>query len=163
MGNQLFRLISAQLFYQHIFDHEVKQMAFGRAGMPDWQDNVIGTLLIKAFLANDRVSPQLITAYDVRAKALVTAPQIDWLVSDKLKISVGGNFKWRDGDDRWKFDDCRSCNPFPPFTAPFGDGNPMTPGSRGLGGLEPLGRFRAGPIGTAWKENEVFVTMRYQF
>ncbi|MBB1163210.1 DUF1302 family protein [Piscinibacter sp. SJAQ100] len=156
-------LISAQLFYQHIFDHEVKQMAFGRAGMPDWQDNVIGTLLIKAFLANDRVSPQLITAYDVRAKALVTAPQVDWLISDKLKISVGGNFKWRDGDDRWKFDDCRSCNPFPPFTAPIGDANPMTPGSRGLGGLEPLGRFRAGPIGTAWKENEVFVTMRYQF
>ena len=29
--------------------------------------------------------------------------------------------------------------------------------------LEPLGRFRAGPIGTAWKENEVYFTARYQF
>jgi hypothetical protein len=29
--------------------------------------------------------------------------------------------------------------------------------------MEPLGRFRAGPIGTAWKENELFVTMRYKF
>lgn len=156
-------LISAQLFYQHIFDHDLERGPLGRVGMPDWENNVIGTLLIKAFLAGDRVSPQLITAYDVQARALVTSPQIDWLVTDKLKLSFGGNFKTRDNDNRWKVDDCRSCNPWPPFTAPFGDGNAMTPGSRGLGGIEPLGRFRAGPIGTAWKENEIFFTARYQF
>ena len=33
----------------------------------------------------------------------------------------------------------------------------------GLTGYEPLGRFRAGPIGMANKEDEVFVTVRYKF
>jgi hypothetical protein len=156
-------LFSAQLFYQHIFGHELQQGQFGPVGMPDWKDNVIGTLLIKAFLAGDRVSPQLLTAYDVRSRALVTSPQIDWLVTNKLKLSFGGNFKLRNGDDRWKFDDCRGCNPWGPFTAPVGDTDPMTAYSRGIGGLEPLGRFRAGPIGAAWKENEIYFTARYQF
>ncbi|QAZ39067.1 DUF1302 domain-containing protein [Methylibium sp. Pch-M] len=156
-------LFSAQLFYQHIFDHEFERGQFGPVGMPDWENNVIATLLMKAFLVNDRVSPQLITAYDVQARALVTSPQVDWIVTDKFKISFGGNFKLRNGEDRWKFDDCRSCNPFPPFTAPFGDTDPLSAYSRGLGGLEPLGRFRAGPIGSAWKENEIFLTARYQF
>ncbi|EWS52852.1 hypothetical protein X551_04359 [Methylibium sp. T29] len=156
-------LFSAQLFYQHIFDHEFERGQFGPVGMPDWENNVIATLLMKAFLVNDRVSPQLITAYDVQARALVTSPQVDWIVTDKFKISFGGNFKLRNGEDRWKFDDCRSCNPWAPFTAPFGDTDPMTTYSRGLGGLEPLGRFRAGPIGSAWKENEIFLTARYQF
>ncbi|WP_158304628.1 hypothetical protein [Methylibium petroleiphilum] len=41
--------------------------------------------------------------------------------------------------------------------------NTLSAYSRGLGGLEPLGRFRAGPIGSAWKENEIFLTARYQF
>ena len=153
-------LFSAQLFYQHIFKHEEEQRAGGKAGMPDWKDNVVATLLIKAFLSGDRISPQLITAYDVRAKALVTSPQIDWVFSDKLKFTFGGNFKWRDNEERWKFDDCRSCNPYAPYTAYSPD---MNPGSAGLGGVEPLGRFRAGPIGAAWKENEVYFTARYQF
>jgi hypothetical protein len=39
----------------------------------------------------------------------------------------------------------------------------FNPGSIGVGGIEPLGRFRAGPIGTAWKENEVHLTLRYKF
>lgn len=153
-------LFSAQLFYQHIFDHEFERGPLGPVGMPDWENNVIATLLMKAFLVNDRVSPQLITAYDVQARALVTSPQVDWIVTDKFKLSFGGNFKLRNGDDRWKFDDCRSCNPFPPFTA---YDQHTGPGSLGLGGLEPLGRFRAGPIGAAWKENEIFLTARYQF
>ncbi|MES3015371.1 MAG: DUF1302 family protein [Pseudomonadota bacterium] len=156
-------LISAQLFYQHIFGHEVERASIGTVGMPDWKNNVIGTLLIKAFLASDRISPQLITAYDVKARALVTSPQIDWVVTDKLKLSFGGNFKLRSNDDRWRFDDARGTNPFPPFTAPFGDADPFTAFSRGITGIEPLGRFRAGPIGTAWKENEIYFTARYQF
>jgi hypothetical protein len=156
-------LISAQLFYQHIFDHEFERGSIGPVGMPDWENNVIATLLIKAFLAGDRISPQLITAYDVQAKALVTSPQIDWIVTDKLKLSFGANLKTRSSDDRWRFDDARGTNPFPPFTAPFGDTDPFTAFSRGIQGIEPLGRFRAGPIGTAWKENEVYFTARYQF
>lgn len=156
-------LISGQLFYQHIFDHEVQKGQFGKVGMPDWQDNAIATLLIKAFLVNDRVSPQLITAYDFRAQALVAAPSIEWIYNDHLKLTLGANLKALDGTEDFEFDDCRSCNPFPPFTAPFGDGDPMTAGSRGLSGIEPLGRFRAGPIGAAWKEDELFATIRYAF
>lgn len=171
-------LISAQIFYQRIFDHERQQASFGKAGIPDFENNVTGTLLIKAFLVNDRVSPQLITAYDVGARALVTAPSVDWIVNDHVKLTVGANLKFTGSVDRYQFDDCRSCNPFPPFTAPFGELNPGTDGeggalpplpsafqaySRGLSGIEPLGRFRAGPIGTARKEDEVFATLRYAF
>jgi hypothetical protein len=32
-----------------------------------------------------------------------------------------------------------------------------------LSGLEPLGRFRAGPIGTAVREDEIYFNMRYKF
>ena len=154
-------LFSAQLFYQHIFNHEERQGLYGPVGMPDWKDNVIATLLVKAFLANDRVSPQVITAYDVKARALVVSPTIDWLFSDTLKLTFGGNFKTRDNDTRWKYDECRSCNPYAPYTTYVGQD--FNPGSAGVGGIETLGRFRAGPIGTAWKENEVFVTLRYKF
>ena len=154
-------LFSAQLFYQHIFNHELSQGAFGPVGMPDWKDNVIGTLLIKAFLAGDRVSPQLITAYDFKAKALVMSPSVEWIVSDDMKLTFGGNFKTRSSDSGWGFDDCRSCNPYAPYTTYAGQ--TLSPGSAGVGGLEPLGRFRAGPIGAAWKENELFFTMRRKF
>jgi hypothetical protein len=155
-------LFSAQVFFQHIFDHELASGPAGPIGMPDWKDNAIATLLMKAFLVNDRVSPQIITAYDVKARALVVAPSVDWLISDDLKLTLGGNFKARDGDARWAFDDCRSCNPYAPYTMYDGHTS-FNPGSIGVGGIEPLGRFRAGPIGTAWKENEVHLTLRYKF
>jgi hypothetical protein len=35
--------------------------------------------------------------------------------------------------------------------------------SRGLGGFEPLGRFRSGPIGMAQQEDEAQITIRYRF
>jgi hypothetical protein len=155
-------LFSGQLFYQHIFDHQLEDGQFGPVGMPDWEDNVIATLLVKAFLMNDRLSPQLILARDFRAKAMAAAPSVEWLYSDNLKLTVGGNFKLGSTADD-KFDDCRACNPWGPFTAPVGDIDPTTAYSRGLGGFEPLGRFRAGPIGAAFKEDEVFVTLRYKF
>ena len=156
-------LFSGQLFWQHIFDHEVFNGPLGRTGMVDWKDNVTGTLLIKAFLAGDRVSPQLLMARDFRAQAYVVSPSVEWSASDQLKFSFGANVKG--GGDRANYaaDDCRTCNPWPPFTAPFGDPQAMEAGSRGLSGFEPLGRFRAGPIGTAVKENELFATMRYKF
>ena len=156
-------LFSGQLFYQHIFDHEYEAGQYGPVGMPDWKDNVIGTLLIKAFLMNDRVSPQIILARDFRAHSWVASPQVEWLFSDNLKLTVGANVKGREDDSHWNFDDCRACNPFAPFTAPVGDTDPFTAFSRGFGGIEPLGRFRAGPIGAAWKENQAYVTLRYKF
>ena len=130
-----------------------------------FKNNFIGTLLIKSFLVNDRVSPQVILANDFGARAVVVAPSVDWIINDQLKLTVGGNIKSLWGNiDRYKFDDCRSCNPFPPFTSgPNYPNDPFQPGSNGLGGIEPLGRFRAGPIGAAYKEDEGFVTLRYSF
>lgn len=156
-------LISAQLFYQHIFNHEWKQEQYGPVGMPDWENNFIGTLLIKGFLRSGTVSPQLILAHDFRARATAIAPQVEWNFTNDLKITVGANYKLADGRSNWNFDDCRACNPFAPFTAPNGDANAMTSYSRGFGGMEPLGRFRAGPVGAAFKENDLFVRVSYKF
>lgn len=157
-------LISGQLFYQHIFDHEEEKAALGRAGIPDWEHGVIGTLLMKAFLLNDRLSPQITQAYDFRAKAYVVAPSLEWTLDDHLRITVGANVKTTGDREPWKFDDCRACNPFPPYSSgPNYPGDPFQTFSRGLGGFEPLGRFRAGPIGSAWREDEAFVTVRYSF
>lgn len=156
-------LISGQLFYQHIFDHEWKRGALGPVGMPDWEDNVIGTLLIKAFLKNGMISPQVIFARDFKARATVVAPQVEMNLSNDLKITIGANYKLTEGRSRWEFDDCRACNPFAPFTAPNGDPDPFTSYSRGLASMEPLGRFRAGPIGAAFKENDLFIKLNYKF
>ena len=156
-------LFSGQLFWQHIFDHELYNGPLGQIGMPDWKDNMTATLLIKAFLANDRVSPQIIFARDFRASALVASPSVEWSTTDNLKFSIGANLKSGGNNSNYATDDCRTCNPWAPFTAPYGSASPMTVGSSGLSGFEPLGRFRAGPIGTAIKENDIFVTMRYKF
>ena len=156
-------LISAQLFYQHIFNHEWKQGSLGPVGMPDWEDNFIATLLMKGFLRNGTVSPQIIFAHDFQARATAVAPQVEWNVTNDLKLTFGANVKFASGRTRWNFDDCRSCNPFAPFTAPNGDANPLTSFSRGLSGMEPLGRFRAGPIGAAFKEDDIFFRINYEF
>ena len=156
-------LFSGQLFWQHIFNHELFSGPLGKYGNADWKDNVTGTLLMKAFLAGDRISPQIIFARDFKAHSFVASPSIEWSILDTLKLTFGANLKGNGGSERFAFDDCRACNPWAPFTAPNGDPNPFTVGSRGLSGVEPLGRFRAGPIGTAIKENEIFFTMRYKF
>lgn len=158
-------LLSAQLFWQHIFNHELYRMPGGDVGMPDWKDNYIGTLLIKGFVMNDRVSPTVILARDFKARAWAVAPLVEWNVTNDLKVTFGANYKGRSDQSRWEFDDCRSCNPYAPYTM-YTNGattQSFTPGSFGLSGIEPLGRFRAGPIGAAWKENELYITMRYKF
>ncbi|MCE1183160.1 MAG: DUF1302 domain-containing protein [Rhodocyclales bacterium] len=152
-------LISAQLFYQHIFDHQLQDATYGKIGMVDWKDNFIGTLLIKGFLKNGTLSPQVIFAHDFQARATAVAPQVEWNFSNDLKLTFGANYKIADGRDRWKFDDCRTCAPFSQFAAP-GQGVGQ---NYGLGGMEPLGRFRAGPIGTAFKENDLFIRVNYKF
>lgn len=159
-------LFSAQIFGQHLLDHELQDGAgalagipgFGKVGMPDWKDSWIGTLLIKGWWMNNRLSPQIITAYDFRAKAATFAPSIEYLVNDGIRLVFGANFKVGTGARR--FDDCRTCNPFPPFTA-----TPLQaePGSVGLMGFEPLGRFRSGPLGMAQKEDEIQFSIRFSF
>lgn len=154
-------LLSAQLFYQHIFDHEYFKMPLGPVGMPDWEDNFIGTLLVKGFLKNGMLSPQLILAHDFQARATAIAPQLEWNLSNDLKLTIGANYKLAEGRTRWNFDDCRSCNPYSPYTQVAG--GQEVGQSWGLGGMEPLGRFRAGPIGAAFKENDLFVRVNYKF
>jgi len=159
-------LISFQTFGQHILDHEKKVAPLGTVGIPDWEVNHISTLLIKGWWMNDLLSPQIITAYDWRAHSGVIAPTVDWLIDDHWRFTFGLNIKF--GDGAKKFSDCRTCNPFTPFTAtPIhtdsdGDGLPDS-FDAGLGGFEPLGRFRAGPIGMANNESEVQISLRYRF
>lgn len=155
-------LISAQLFYQHIYDYQYQQTSFGHAGMADWEDNVTGTLLIKGFMMNDRLSPQVIFAHDFKAKATVMAPQVEWNATNDSKWTFGANLKLQNGIQNWVADDCRSCAPYAPFTNTYFAGQQQGQ-SAGLSGIEPLGRFRAGPIGTAWKENELYVSYRVKF
>lgn len=153
-------LISAQLFGQHILDHERASGPLGAVGIPDFENNWIATLLFQGNYMNDRLTPQVITAYDFGAQTVAVAPSVNWLISDNWQVTVGGNFKL--GSGARTFDDCRTCNPFPPFTAtPAHPGG--APGSLGLGGFEPLGRFRAGPIGMAEAEDELQFTLRYRF
>jgi len=153
-------LLSAQIFGQHLLDHELQKGPLGPIGMPDWKDNYIGTLLIKAWYMNDRLSPQLLTAYDTGAGTGVVSPSVDWLINDRWRLTAAFNLKF--GNGAHTFSDCRGCNPFPPYTStPLHDNG--QPGDIGLGGFEPLGRFRAGPIGMAREENEFQVTIRYRF
>jgi hypothetical protein len=152
-------LFSGQLFYQHIFDHqkELNATSGKYMGMPDWKDNVIATLLMKAFLMNDRLSPEIIFARDFRAGANVAAPAVEWKYSNDLQFKFGANLKFGPSQDQHQWDDTRSNSTA--AGAPFiGDVN-----NGSSGGVEPLGRFRAGPIGTAFGQNEIFATMRYKF
>ncbi len=154
-------LLSAQLFGQHLLDHELEQGPLGPIGMPDWKNNILATFLLKVWYMNDRLSPQLLSAYDTKAHAGVVSPSVDWLINDKWRLTVAFNVKF--GDSARKFSDCRTCNPFPPFTSTPLHPDPFQAGDVGLGGFEPLGRFRSGPIGMAQQENEFQLTIRYRF
>jgi hypothetical protein len=172
-------LFSFQLFGQHLLDHEeedtfrsgtlhpVSGSPYEEAGMPDWEENWISTLLIKGWWMNDQLSPQVISAYDFKAHAAVVAPSVEWLISDHWKVNLGANIKF--GKDyssgKFKYDDVRSANPYPPFTTDADYAPPWIAPSNsvGLAGWEPLGRFRAGPIGMAQKEDEVQLTIQYRF
>ena len=63
-------LASFQTFGQHILDHDREDGPLGPVGMPDWEDNYISTLLIKGWWFQDRLSPQIISAYDWSAAAV---------------------------------------------------------------------------------------------
>ncbi len=156
-------LISGQIFGEHLLDHELEQAALGPVGIPNWKDNYIATLLIKGWYKSDTISPQVIMAWDYEAGAGTIAPSVDWLINDNWRLIAGFNIKVGDGMGDQEFDDCRACNPFPPFTATPAHADPFQSGSVGLGGIEPLGRFRSGPLGSASEEDEFQVTLRYRF
>ena len=159
-------LLSAQIFGQHLMDWERQPATLGQIGMPDYETNYIGTFLIKGWWLSDRLSPQIITAYDFRAGAFVIEPSVDWLITDNWQLIFKANVK-SGGEDK-TFDDCRLCNPFGPFTTsipalPEHGAAGLMSGSAGLSGFEPLGRFQSGPIGMAAKEDELQLIIRYRF
>ena len=156
-------LISAQVFGEHMLDHELEQRPLGEAGIPNWEDNYTGTLLIKGWYKSDTISPQIIFAHDYKASATVIAPSVDWLISDSWRFTVTANVKVGDTAEDYEFDDCRGCNPFPPFTASPLHPDPNQSGSNGWSSVEPLGRFRSGPIAMASEEDEIQITLRYRF
>ncbi|WP_041932963.1 MULTISPECIES: DUF1302 family protein [Cycloclasticus] len=155
-------LLSFQTFGQHILQHNRVQRAFGEAGMPDRENNYISTLLLQGWWKQDRLSFKVIQAYDWGAEAYVVSPSMDWLIDDNWRFQLGANIKFDRGPAEWA--DCTKCNPFDPFTAstaPIHAGGAS--GEAGLGGIEPLGRFIDGPIGTARNEDEIQMTIRYRF
>lgn len=156
-------LLSAQVFGEHVLDHELQQAPLGQIGVPNWKDNYIATFLMKGWYKSDTISPQLLLAYDTKAKAGTVSPSVDWLVNDHWRVIFAANIKFGDGMGDQSFDDCRTCNPFPPFTATPLHPDPFVSGSVGLSGIEPLGRFRSGPIGSASEEDEIQLTIRYRF
>lgn len=153
-------IISGQIFGEHLLDHELEHRKYGDVGIPNWKNNWIATLLVWGFYDSDRIQPQVIAAHDFKANANALQPSLIWLLSDKLRLQVGANIKF--GESTQPFDDARSTNPYPPYTTYNGD-LAAQPGSLGLSGSEPLGRFRSGPLGMSAKEDEAFVTFSYQF
>lgn len=152
-------LLSAQLFGQHLLNHNLTKGPTGlNVGMVDWEDNWVGTFLIQGFYKNDTVQPRVITAYDVRAQSGTVAPQVDWLINNSFRMTFGANLKF--GHGARAFDDNRSALPYAGLAALAG--GPVG-GSTGLGGFEPLGRFRSGPIGMAQEEDEIQISLRYRF
>lgn len=129
-------LISAQVFGEHILDHE--------KDMPNEKDNWIGTFLFKGWYMNNRLSPQVIIAHDVGAKATVVAPSISWTPDNHWSFNLALNVK-TGGDEKF---------PWSVAQAAAGDFS---------GQYEPLARFLNGPIGVANQEDELQLTVRYSF
>jgi hypothetical protein len=154
-------LISGQVFGQHLLDHQLEQGPLGEIGIPDWKDNYTATLLVKGWWVNDRVSPQILMAHDIEARATVIEPSLNWIFNDRLSMTARWNTKF--GKGAHKFNDLRDGNQFPPFTATPAHSDPFVAQTIGLSGYEPTGRFRAGPIGMAKNEDEFSLSLRYAF
>ena len=166
-------LISAQLFGQHLLDHQLQRVnaqgipTVADVGMVDWENNYIATLLIQGNYMNDRLTPQAITAWDFEAGSGAFSPSLTYKPNNNWVLTAGFNIKF--GDGAQAFDDNRSANAFPPATCapPIAAAMPAAClssfSSLGVSGFEPIGRFRAGPFGTAINEDEFQLTVRYQF
>lgn len=176
-------LLSAQIFGQHLLDHESFNPLLGppgsgvfgpKIGFQDFSEEFIGTFLFQGNYMNDRLTPSIITAYSVRSGAGVVGPSLNWLPSDNWRLTIGANIKF--GTARHQVDDGRTSNSFPPFTVPLGTcgpppaPNPMAcfPGNESASagvrrGFNPLGAFRSGPIGQAQFEDELQLLVRYRF
>ena len=166
-------LLSLQVFGQHLLDHELQSVnaqgvpTFNKVGMVDWKDNYTATFLFQGNYRSDTITPQILTAYDFGANSGVVSPSIDWKINNSWRLTAAINLKF--GDGARVFDDNRGASPYPPFSCPpplVIGGSPLCGipfSSLGLAGFEPIGRFRAGPIGMAINEDEYQLTLRYRF
>lgn len=166
-------LLSLQVFGQHLMDHELQNVnaqgmpTLSKVGMVDWKNNYTATFLFQGGYRSDTITPQILTAYDFGANSGTISPSVDWKINNNWRLIAAINMKF--GDGARAFDDDRAANIFPPFTcAPplAAAGSPLcgaSYSSLGLSGFEPLGRFRAGPIGMAINEDEYQLTLRYRF
>ncbi|MGE5548553.1 MAG: DUF1302 family protein [Solirubrobacterales bacterium] len=141
-------LFSGQVFGQHIFNHELRDGTAGPIGMPDWEDNWVATLLIKGWYMGDTVSPQVVMARDIRARANVVEPSVEWIPTARWRFRLGANVKF--GEDRNSFDNDSGALPGVVSTGAFR-------------GAEPLGMFRTGVIGMAHDETEIFANATLRF
>ena len=129
------------------------------------------TLLVQGNYLNDRLTPQVLAAYDTQAEALVVGPSLEYKPSNNWLFKVLVNWKWTNNNPAEDADDNRTANIFPPNTCGPAGGSPICPADGSFGpwsslggrGFEPLGRFKSGPIGTAAKEDELQFVVRYQF
>jgi len=154
-------LLSGQVFGQHLLDHELYDAPLGQIGMPDWEDNYIFTFLVKGWWQSDQLSAQILMAHDKKAAATAIEFGVEWSVSDNFKVTSKYNFKA--GHGAREFNDTRTGNQFPPFTATPGHSDPTMAQTIGMAGYEPLGRFRSGPIGMAQAEDQISLNIRYSF
>lgn len=168
-------LISGQVFYEGILDHETYRAnslgipTVDEIGFQHWKNDVFLTLLFQGNYMNDRLTPQILAAYDTQAGAGVVGPSIEYKPSNNWVFKLSGNFKWAKDRGAIAADDNRGANPFPPASCPLpvAQAAPsacaLAFSSLGVQGFEPLGRFRSGPIGTAVNEDEIQLSIRYQF
>lgn len=165
-------LFSAQIFGQHLLDHNESLGATvpglpppGKVGMADWENNYTFTLLVQGWYMNDRLNPQVIMAHDYESGHTTIAPAIEWLIDDHWQLTLRANYKIDDGVSKW--DDNRSAIPYPGLSAALTAGATTslagTPSNGSLRGPNPLGRFRDGPLGMAQEEDEIQITVRYRF
>lgn len=154
-------LLSAQVFGQHLLDHNQEQTVFGTTvGMPDHEDNYLFTFLFQGWYQNDRLNPQLIVAHDLEAGYTTVAPALEWIPDNHWQVTLRANYKLGDGVDKW--DDNRGVFPYPGMTA-IGVPAALIGQNIGSSGTNPLGRFRDGPLGMAGEEDEIQLTVRYRF
>ncbi len=159
-------LFSAQMFGTHLMNYELHESPTGRYGMPDWQDNWVATLLIKAWYAHDTISPQLLAAHDFMARANTIEPSVDWQPSNLWRIKIGANMKF--GAYKNAFDNDVGATPFAgmPGAAPTiagGSSPPVALSAGQLAGLLPLGTFRTGILGMAHNESQLFASVALRF
>ncbi len=117
LGTSSAFLISAQVFGEHILDHE--------SDMPNDEDNWIATLLFKGFYKNNRLSPQIIIAHDFGAEATVVAPSVSWIPDNHWLFNLGLNIKTGGGQKFfWSVAGTETYEPLARFTnGPIGVAN----------------------------------------